>query len=118
MNDSDPVYLPVPAAAPGALAPDAAVRLAHAFLDGRNERTLKAYRQDLHDFRAFVGTPRSMRPPACSWGGATARPTPWHWRTRPTWAGGGWPPRPRIDAWPRSAPWCSWPGPSAWCRGR
>jgi len=32
-----------------------AARLVDAFLAGRNARTLRAYRQDLEDFRAFVG---------------------------------------------------------------
>jgi integrase/recombinase XerC len=30
--------------------------LVNSFLSGRNERTIQAYRQDLEDFRAFVGT--------------------------------------------------------------
>lgn len=30
-------------------------RLVHAYLSGRNERTLRAYRQDLKDFAAFMG---------------------------------------------------------------
>ena len=37
------------------LARDGGARLVAAFLSGRNERTRKAYRQDLEDFRAFVG---------------------------------------------------------------
>ncbi|MDP6087273.1 MAG: tyrosine-type recombinase/integrase [Nitrospinota bacterium] len=42
---------PPPRPSPG---PDT-TRLVDAFLSGRNERTLEAYRQDLEDFRAFVG---------------------------------------------------------------
>ena len=42
---------PPPRPSPG---PDT-TRLVDAFLSGRNERTLEAYRQDLEDFRAFAG---------------------------------------------------------------
>lgn len=45
--------VPVQAAA---LAPSSALRLVEAFLSGRNERTIRAYRQDLEDFRAFTQT--------------------------------------------------------------
>ena len=45
------VLNPPPRPSPG---PDTA-RLVDAFLSGRNERTLQAYRQDLEDFRGFVG---------------------------------------------------------------
>jgi integrase/recombinase XerC len=38
----------------GGLAHEDAARLVDAFLAGRNARTLRAYRQDLEDFRAFV----------------------------------------------------------------
>ena len=37
-----------------AVASASARRLVAAFLSGRNERTLRAYRQDLEDFRAFM----------------------------------------------------------------
>lgn len=40
---------------PGPLAADSARRLIEAFLSGRNERTIRAYAQDLEDFRAFTG---------------------------------------------------------------
>jgi len=48
----------LPVSAPGlrvSLDSPATSRLVSAFLSGRNEQTLKAYRQDLEDFRAFVG---------------------------------------------------------------
>src|SRR5215470_10002711 len=48
-------YAPVPASPAGALDRSAAARLLDAFLAGRKEETIKAYRADLEDFQTFVG---------------------------------------------------------------
>jgi len=45
-------YAPVPVSS--ALGPSSAARLLDAFLAGRKEETIKAYRADLEDFQAFV----------------------------------------------------------------
>jgi integrase/recombinase XerC len=51
-----PDFLPVPTRQPGPLDHAfAAARLLEAFLAGRNERTRRAYRQDVADFAAFCG---------------------------------------------------------------
>src|SRR5262245_52407830 len=46
-------YAPVPVT-PASLGSCAATRLLDAFLAGRKEETIKAYRADLEDFQAFV----------------------------------------------------------------
>ena len=51
-----PDFLPAPTRHPGPLDHAlAAARLLDAFLVGRNERTRRAYRQDVADFAAFCG---------------------------------------------------------------
>jgi integrase/recombinase XerC len=52
-SDQD-FYAPVPIPAAGPLDSSAAARLLDAFLAGRKEETIKAYRADLEDFQAFV----------------------------------------------------------------
>src|SRR5215468_12372336 len=47
-------YAPVPISPAGTLDRSAAARLLDAFLAGRKEETIKAYRADLEDFQAFV----------------------------------------------------------------
>ena len=47
-------YAPVPIQAAGTLDSSAAARLLDAFLAGRKEETIKAYRADLEDFQAFI----------------------------------------------------------------
>lgn len=53
-NDAKPITAPPQALAPGPPEPDVAPLIA-AFLAGRSEPTLRAYRQDLEQFRAFTG---------------------------------------------------------------
>jgi integrase/recombinase XerC len=50
-------YAPVPISPTGALDRSVASRLLDAFLAGRKEETIKAYREDLEDFQAFVEAP-------------------------------------------------------------
>jgi integrase/recombinase XerC len=50
-------YAPAPIPPAGALDRSAAARLLDAFLAGRKEETIKAYRADLEDFQAFVEAP-------------------------------------------------------------
>jgi hypothetical protein len=66
-------YAPVPLSPAGTLDRSTAARLLDAFLAGRKAETIKAYRADLEDFRAFVQPPRSTTPPRDSHGQRTRR---------------------------------------------
>jgi hypothetical protein len=70
-------------ARPAALASVDLSRLLEAFLAGRNERTLAAYRADLEGFRAFLGAATVGEASAFSLG-RMARRTPPLSRTRHT----------------------------------
>src|SRR5262245_36000723 len=50
-------FVPVLISPAGALDRSAAARLLNAFLAGRKEETIKAYRADLEDFQSFVVAP-------------------------------------------------------------
>jgi len=49
-NPAHEVYLPVPVSTAGTAVPSLAARLLAAFLGGRKETTIAAYRADLRDF--------------------------------------------------------------------
>lgn len=57
MNPESPdqIFLPVPAGSTLLHPASAAAQLLAAFLSGRSPETIRAYRQDLEDFRAFIG---------------------------------------------------------------
>jgi hypothetical protein len=74
-------YAPVPVS-PSTLDPSsAAARLLAAFLAGRKEDTIKAYRADLEDFQAFVQASTLDQAAGLLMARAWGRRTPWLWLT-------------------------------------